>query len=165
MSLQATGRLRAVQQNNVAAGKDPTADEAQQGLFDKLRVLVPSDAVTAYIALVGLTSALAVGWRIAAVAVVAVLSAWWVYYSYWSKAGGAAKNQVRVPVFDVSVGVIAFLAWSTTIPKGPWDELDGFTPAIGLAITVIVSLLLGVAQQAHTVWLKRHRSPERPATA
>jgi hypothetical protein len=166
MSLLATGRLRAAQQNNLAAGKDPTADEAQQGWLDTLRTLVPTDAVTAYVALIGATSALAVGWRIAALALIAVLTPGLVVLSYLDKADEAAKDQVRVPIFDATVGLLAFLAWSTTIPKSPWDQIDGFTPAIGLAITLFASILLGAAQAAHKVWLKRKMKPiPQPAAA
>jgi hypothetical protein len=159
MSLLATGRLRAAQQNNLAAGKDPTADEAQQGWLDKLRTLVPTDAVTAYVALIGATSALAVGWRIAALALIAVLAPVRVVLSYLSKADDAAQKEVRVPIFDATVGLLAFLAWSTTIPKSPWDQIDGFTPAIGLVITLFASILLGAAQEAHKLWLKRNMKP------
>ena len=108
MSLLGTGRLRAAQQNNLAAGKDPTTDEAQQGWLDKLRTLVPTDAVTAYVALIGATSALAVGWRIAALALIAVLTPGLVVVSYLDKADEAAKDQVRYPIFDATVGLLAF---------------------------------------------------------
>jgi hypothetical protein len=155
MSLLATGRLRAAQQNDVTAGKDPTADEAQQDLLGKVRALVPSDAVTAFVALIGATSALEVGWRVAALALVVALVPWWVFFGYWTRASDAARSEVRFPLFDAATALIAFLAWSATVPKSPWDDIDGFTPAIGLALTLVVSLLLGAAQQARLVWLKR----------
>jgi hypothetical protein len=159
MSLLATGQLRAAQQNNLAAGKDPTADEAKQGLLDKLRTLVPTEAIAAYVALIGATSALAVGWRVAAVGVIAALTPVWVYLSYANKADAGAKKQVAFPVFDATVSLLAFLAWSTTVPKSPWDQIHGFTPAIGLVITLFASIVLGVVKDAHTAWLKSKLGP------
>jgi hypothetical protein len=165
MSLVATGRLRAAQENNVAAGRDPADHEAQGEPFGKLRALVPSDAVTAFVALIGAFAGLEVGWRIGALVAIAAATPWWVFYNYWSRADDAAKNEVRFPFFDATVGLVAFLAWSTTIPKSPWTEIDGFTTAIGLAIVAGVSLTLAVAQQARTVWLRRRRPARQRASA
>lgn len=161
MSLRAAGEIRAARENNVAAGEDPNAGDAQKTLLDRVRTLVPTEAVTAYVALIGVTSALDVWWRIIALLVVAVAVPWWVYFNYWQKATDDAKRNVRFPIFDASVGLVAFLAWSATVPLSPWDDIKGFTPAIGLAVVVGVSVALGVAQQVHEVWLSR-RTPTPP---
>ena len=70
--------------------------------------------------------------------VVAVLTPLWVEIHYLKKARSRRARQ-RVPLFEMSAGLIAFLAWSTSIPESPWTEIGGFSTRWGLLIALLAS--------------------------
>lgn len=155
MSLRSMAVMRAKAEDRRAETEsDPAADGEQKKLQDQLIALIPAEAVAGFVALIGAMAALEVGWRWAALIFVALLTPLYVFISYANSANTAeAKN--RLPWFEMSVGILAFLAWSTTVPAGPFDEI-GFKTQYGAAVVAASAILLTAAVNTKAAWRKLH---------
>ena len=121
---------------------------------DQLIALIPAEAVALFILLIGLTANEAVGWRLGVLAVVSLFAVAWTVLSYWEARGG--RKGTTVPGFEIIVGLIAFVAWSTSVPASPFDDLD-LPTFVGPAIVAVVSALLIFAARVRAVWAKQMR--------
>jgi hypothetical protein len=62
----------------------------------------------------------------------------------------------------VSIGTVAFIAWTTTVPKGTLDGLGG--PVwVGTLIVILVSALLTIVVRVKAVWVKKPGAGPTPA--
>lgn len=118
---------------------------------DQLIALIPAEAVALFILLIGLTANEAVGWRLGALGVVSVFAVAWTVLSYWEARGG--RKGALVPAFEILVGLIAFLAWSTSVPASPFDDLD-LPTFVGPAIVAVVSTSLVFVARVRSLWAK-----------
>ena len=118
---------------------------------DQLIALIPAEAVALFILLIGLMANEAVGWRLGALGVVAVFAVAWTVLSYWEARGG--RKGALVPAFEILVGLIAFLAWSTSVPASPFDDLD-LPTFVGPAIVAVVSTSLVFVARVRSLWAK-----------
>jgi hypothetical protein len=126
----------------------PAGDE-QKKLRDQLIALVPTEAVALYVAAIG-AAAEADEWvRWVCFGLVLVGTPVWITVNYWETRG----SRGAIPWFEVVVGTIAFLAWTTTVPRGTLDELGGST-WVGTLIVVIVSAVLALATRMRAIWAK-----------
>jgi hypothetical protein len=138
----------------------PPAGE-QKKLRDQLIALVPTEAVALYVAAIG-AAAEAPEWvRWLIFGVVLVFTPAWVVVSYWERKGG----RTGIPVFEVIIGTIAFVAWTTTVPRGTFDDL-GIPVWAGTIVVVVVSAGLTIAVRLQAVWAKKANGgppPPQPA--
>jgi len=118
---------------------------------DQLIALIPTEAVALFILLIGLTANEAVGWRLGVLAVVSLFAVAWTVLSYWEARGG--RKGTTVPGFEIIVGLIAFVAWSTSVPASPFDDLD-LPTFVGPVIVAVVSALLIFGARVRAVWAK-----------
>lgn len=130
----------------------PPAGE-QKKLLDQLIALIPTEAVGLYVAAIGAASEADEWVRWLIFVVVLVLVPAWVTVSYWEKKGGRS----RPPWFEVSIGTLAFIAWTTTVPLGTFDDLD-IPVWAGTLVVVLASAILAGAIRAKAVWAKKPAS-------
>jgi fucose 4-O-acetylase-like acetyltransferase len=90
----------------------------------------------AVLAAIGVESSIWVRWTL--LGVVAALAPLWVEIHYLQKAR-SRRARKRVPVFEMVAGVVAFAAWSTTVPNSPWNEVGNFTPRWGLLVALVTA--------------------------
>ena len=136
-----------------AQGEANPPDGDQKKLLDQLVALVPTEAVGLYLLGIG-AAAEADEWvRWVWFGLVLVLTPVLVTVSYWEKKGGRSG----IPWFEVSVGVVAYLAWTTTVPRGTFDEL-GVPVWVGTLVVGLVSVILTIAVRAKAVWAKKQKN-------
>ena len=82
-----------------------------------------------------------------------VLTPLWVLRSYWK----ADPKNKGFPWLEMGIGTAAFLAWSTTVPKGPWDDV-GLPTWVGTMIVVFASAILLLVTQLASVWKQHART-------
>jgi hypothetical protein len=128
--------------------------------LDQLIALIPSEAVALFILLIGLTAEEALGWRAAMLGLVALFALGWTVLSYWEAKGG--RRGAGWPAFEMGVGVVAFLAWSTSVPASPFTDLD-LPTWVGGAIVAITSAVLVFVSRTRAVWTKEADAPAKPA--
>lgn len=153
MSLRSMAVMRADAENRRAeTGVDPAAAGEQKKLRDQLIALIPAEAISAFVALIGATAALDVGWRWAVLGLIVVLIPIWVFTNYAnSLKDGDPKG--KPPWFEIIVGLLAFLAWSTSVPAGPFDEI-GLKTEYGAIIVLVAAAILTAAVNAKAAWRK-----------
>ena len=142
MSLISLASVRALQEDAVAEGRArpgriPGAADAQERIVGQLVAFIPAEPVTLFIAVlaaVGTESACWVRWTL--LGVVAALAPLWVEIHYLQKAR-SRKARKKVPLFEMAAGLVAFVAWSTSVPDSPWTEIGGFTTRWGLLIALV----------------------------
>jgi hypothetical protein len=66
---------------------------------------------------------------------------------YAGKARAAGKT-FRLPRFEMAVAPIAFAAWALALPDTPLRTIAGYKEAIGAALVLGATLLIGVAADA-----------------
>jgi hypothetical protein len=49
------------------------------------------------------------------------------------------KARRKVPLFEMSAGLAAFAAWSTSVPDSPSTRVGGFTTRWGLVIALVTA--------------------------
>ena len=119
-----------------APGRVPDAADAQERIVGQLVAFIPAESVTLFIALLAAVGTDAGEWvRWTLLGVVAVLAPVWVEIHYLQKAR-SRKARKKVPVFEMCAGLVAFLAWSASVPESPWTEIGGFTIRWGLVIAL-----------------------------
>lgn len=144
MSLISLASIRALQEDAVAEGKArpgriPGATDAQERIIGQLVAFIPAEPVTLFIAALGAVGLEGRSWvRWTLLGIVAVLIPVWVEIHYLKKARSRRARR-RVPLFEMSAGLVAFLAWSTSVPETPWAGIGGFTPRWGLLIALLTS--------------------------
>jgi hypothetical protein len=144
MSLISLASVRAQQEDAAAEGlarpsRVPTAATAQERLVSQLVAFIPAEPVTIFIALLAAVGAGADLWlRSVLLGAVAVLTPLWVEIHYLQKAR-TRKARRKVPAFEMVAGLVAFLAWSTTLPDSPWGNIGGFTPRWGLIVALVTA--------------------------
>lgn len=125
-------------------------DGEQKKLRDQLIALVPAEAVGLYVAAIGAAAEANEGVRWAIFGVVLVLTPAWVALNYWEKKG----DHNSLPWFELIVGTLAFVAWTTTVPSGTFDAL-GAPVWAGTIVVGVASAVLTVAIRAKAVWAKK----------
>ena len=49
------------------------------------------------------------------------------------------RARKKVPLFEMAAGLVAFVAWSTSVPNSPWSEVGNFTPRWGLLVALVTA--------------------------
>jgi hypothetical protein len=165
MSLISLASIRALQEDAVAEGKArpgriPGAVDAQERIVGQLVAFIPAEPVTLFIAALAAVGAESRSWvRWTLLGVVVVLTPVWVEIHYLQKAR-TRRARRRVPLFEMSAGLIAFVAWSTSVPYTPWSDIGGFTPRWGLLVALLVAGALLSASELREALARGH--PRRP---
>jgi hypothetical protein len=152
MSLISLASVRALQEDAVAEGKArpgriPGAADAQERIVGQVVAFIPAEPVTLFIAALGAVGFESRSWvRWTLLAIVALLTPVWVEIHYLKKARSRRARR-RLPVFEMAAGLVAFLAWSTSIPETPWTEIGGFSTRWGLLIALLASAGLLTASE------------------
>jgi len=61
----------------------------------------------------------------------------------------------------MSAGLVAFVAWSTSVPGTPWTEIGGFTTRWGLLVALLAAAgLLTVSELREALARGRPTEPE-----
>jgi apolipoprotein N-acyltransferase len=143
MSLRSMAVMRAQDE------PDPP-DGAQKKLRDQLIALVPTEAIGLYVASIGAAAEAdeAVRWGI--FVVVLVLTPIWVTANYWEQKG----HRTKLPWFELVIGTIAFIAWTTTVPRGTLDDL-GVPVWVGTIAVFVASAGLTLAVRLAAIWAKK----------
>lgn len=168
MSLISLASVRALQEDAVAEGRArpgrvPNAADAQERIVGQLVAFIPAEPVTLFIALLAAVGAGADEWvRWTLLGVVAVLAPAWTEIHYLQKAR-SRKARKKVPVFEMAAGLVAFVAWSTSVPESPWTAIGGFTTRWGLVIALVTAGALLTASELREAILKGR--PRRRARA
>lgn len=144
MSLISLASVRALQEDAAADGKArpgrvPGAADAQQRIIGQLVAFIPAEPVTLFIALLAAVGADSRSWvRWALLGAVAALAPVWVEIHYLQKVRSRRARR-KVPLFEMTAGLVAFLAWSTSVPESPWADVGGFTPRWGLVVALVTA--------------------------
>jgi hypothetical protein len=144
MSLISLASVRALQEDAVAEGKArpgrvPGAADAQERVVAQLVAFIPAEPVTFFIAALAAVGGESRGWvRWTLLGVIAALTPLWVEIHYLKKARSRRARR-RVPVFEMTAGLVAFIAWSTSVPETPWTSIDGFTARWGLLVALLAA--------------------------
>jgi len=133
----------------------PTGE--QKKLREQLITLIPSEAVVLYVAAIGAAAEASEGVRWLIFFLVLIFTPVWVVASYWEKKGG----RTGIPLFEVVIGTVAFVAWTTTVPQGTFDDL-GLAVWGGTIVVVVVSAALALAVRLKAVWAKKPNGPVPP---
>jgi hypothetical protein len=168
MSLISLASVRALQEDAVAEGRRrpgriPGAAGAQERIVGQLVAFIPAEPVTLFIAVlaaVGTESAFWVRWIV--FGVVVALAPLWVEIHYLQKAR-SRKARRKLPLFEMCAGVVAFVAWSTSVPYSPWEQIGGFTTRWGLLIALVTAGALLTVSELREAILKGR--PRRAQTA
>jgi hypothetical protein len=144
MSLISLASVRALQEDAVAEGKArpgriPDAADAQERIIGQLVAFIPAEPVTLFIAVlaaVGPDARLWVRWTL--LGIVAALAPLWVEIHYLQKVR-TRRARRKLPLFEIVAGVVAFAAWSTTVPDSPWSDVGGFTARWGLLVALLTA--------------------------
>ena len=144
MSLISLASVRALQEDAVAEGKArpgrvPGAADAQERIVGQLVAFIPAEPVALFIAVLAAVGAESSAWvRWALLGVVAGLAPLWVEIHYLQKAR-SRRARKKVPLFEMVAGLVAFAAWSTSVPNSPWSEIGNFTPRWGLLVALVTA--------------------------
>jgi len=144
MSLISLASVRALQEDAVAKGlarpgRIPDAADAQERIIGQLVAFIPAEPVALFIAVLAAVGAESSAWvRWTLLGVVAVLAPLWVEIHYLQKAR-SRRARKKVPLFEMAAGVVAFVAWSTSVPNSPWSEVGNFTPRWGLLVALVTA--------------------------
>ena len=134
------------------ATKDGVADPAaeQQKLLTQLTNLIPAEALAAFVALIAATANYSYKTRLWMFWIVLAFTPLWVITNYLLAATGVGLTDLRKwPWFTAFVGTVAFILWSVTVPKSPFEEHllffsdKGISAQTGAAVTIAGSILLG----------------------
>jgi hypothetical protein len=159
MSLISLASVRALQEDAAAEGKArpgriPDAADAQQRIIGQLVAFIPAEPVTLFIAVLAAVGSESHSWvRWTLLGVVAVLAPIWVEIHYLQRARSRRARR-KVPVFEMVAGVVAFIAWSTSVPGSPWSDLGDFTPRWGLLVALVAAGLLLTVSELREALLK-----------
>ncbi len=170
MSLISLASVRALQEDAVAAGaprpgRVPRAADAQERLVGQLVAFIPAEPVALFVALLAAVGTGAGSWvRWTLFGTVAALAPLWVEIHYLQRAR-SKKARRTVPVFEMSAGLIAFVAWSTSLPESPWTDIGGFTARWGLVVALVTAGGLLTASELREALAKGRTTKPRPATA
>ena len=127
------------------------ADE-QRKLVDQLIALIPAEAVGLYVAAIAVAVEGSEALRWACLVVVTILTPLWVLWSFWH-----AKDENKgFPWLEMGIGTTAFIAWSTTVPKGPWNDI-GLPTWVGTMIVIFASAILLLTSNLAAAWKKHAR--------
>jgi cation transport ATPase len=144
MSLISLASVRALQEDAVAEGRArpgriPDAADAQERIIGQLVAFIPAEPVALFIAVLAAVGAESSAWvRWTLLGVVVVLAPLWVEIHYLQKAR-SRRARKKVPLFEMAAGVVAFVAWSTSVPNSPWSEVGNFTPRWGLLVALVTA--------------------------
>jgi hypothetical protein len=144
MSLISLASVRALQEDALAEGqvrpgRIPGAADAQERIVGQLVAFIPAEPVTLFIAALAAVGGEGRSWvRWTLLAVVALLAPLWVEIHYLQKARSRRARR-KVPLFEMSAGLVAFVAWSTSVPESPWTDIGGFTTRWGLLVALLVA--------------------------
>ena len=144
MSLISLASVRALQEDAVAEGRArpgriPDAADAQERIIGQLVAFIPAEPVALFIAVLAAVGTESSAWlRGALLGVVAGLAPLWVEIHYLQKAR-SRRARKKVPLFEMVAGLVAFAAWSTSVPNSPWSEIGNFTPRWGLLVALVTA--------------------------
>ena len=144
MSLISLASVRALQEDAVAEGRArpgriPDAADAQERIIGQLVAFIPAEPIALFIAVLAAVGAESSAWvRWTLLGVVAVLAPLWVEIHYLQKAR-SRRARKKVPLFEMAAGLVAFVAWSTSVPNSPWSEVGNFTPRWGLLVALVTA--------------------------
>ena len=144
MSLISLASVRALQEDALAEGKVrpariPGAVDAQERIVGQLVAFIPAEPVTLFIAALAAAGGESRSWvRWTLLGVVVILTPLWVEIHYLQKAR-TRRARRRVPLFEMSAGLVAFVAWSTSVPESPWTDIGGFTTRWGLLVALLAA--------------------------
>ena len=144
MSLISLASVRALQEDAVAEGlarpgRIPDAADAQERIIGQLVAFIPAEPVALFIAVLAAVGAESSAWvRWTLLGVVAVIAPLWVEIHYLQKAR-SRRARKKVPLFEMAAGLVAFVAWSTSVPNSPWSEVGNFTPRWGLLVALVTA--------------------------
>jgi hypothetical protein len=144
MSLISLASVRALQEDAAAQGRArpgriPDAADAQQRIVGQLVAYIPAEPVTLFIAVLAAVGPESDSWvRWTLLGVVAVLAPLWVEIHYLQRARSRRARR-KLPLFEMVAGVVAFAAWSTSVPDSPWSDIGGFTTRWGLLVALLAA--------------------------
>jgi hypothetical protein len=144
MSLISLASVRALQEDAAAEGharpgRIPGAVDAQERIVGQLVAFIPAEPVTLFIAVLAAVGPEAASWvRWTFLGVVAALAPLWVEIHYLKKVRSRRARR-KLPLFEIGAGLVAFVAWSTTVPGSPWSEIGGFTARWGLLVALLTA--------------------------
>jgi cation transport ATPase len=144
MSLISLASVRALQEDAVAEGRKrpgriPDAADAQQRIIGQLVAFIPAEPVALFVAVLAAVGVESDAWlRWTLFGVVVALAPLWVEIHYLQRAR-SRRARKKVPVFEMIAGVIAFVAWSTSVPGSPWNDVGNFSPRWGLLVALLTA--------------------------
>jgi hypothetical protein len=137
------------------SGGVPAVEQAKAGFIGQLLAYIPGDALAAYVAITAFILESSGFWRFLAVLGVTIATPLWVILAYRDSTDDPAVLH-RWPVFEMSVGTVAFVAWSTSVPGSWWQADLDLSAQAGGAIAVATSIVLGLGIRYYE---QQHRVP------
>ena len=120
----------------------PDPKGATKTFLDELIRWIPGESLAIFVALMGLTADSRVFIRVGALVVAAVATPIWVRIHYLQSAKTRQAKRVW-PKAQMVIATLAFVAWSTSVPKSAWTEIGDFKSSWGTGIAVLVSFAIG----------------------
>ena len=168
MSLISLASVRALQEDafvegRARPGRIPGAADAQERIVGQLVAFIPAESVALFIAALGAVGGESRGWVLWTLfGVIAAITPIWVEIHYLKKVRSRRARR-RVPLFEMAAGSVAFVAWSTSVPYSPWEQIGGFTTRWGLLIALVTAGALLTVSELREAILKGR--PRRAQTA
>jgi hypothetical protein len=139
----------------------PTAAEAQMRVIRQLVGFVPVESITFFLAMLAAATSESQVWlRWVLFGVVCAFTPFWIEIHYLRRARTRAARR-KLPLFELVAGLVAFVAWSTTVPASPWSSLGGFTTRWGLLAALVTAFGLAAVAELRAVLAPRPRRRRR----
>jgi hypothetical protein len=127
---------------------------------DQLVRLVPGDALAVFTAGVALCVGFNWGFwaRLAVLLGVLLLTPGWIFQNYFTNLS-PEKQRTRplpIPWWGISIGLLALIAWSATVPGTPFLKWSFWDLKFAPAVTFVAAVLLSYADNLHTLYKLRH---------
>jgi hypothetical protein len=150
MSLRSMAVRRAEVENAVAKGDPPAPVQDPMAFRSYLIKLIPAESIALFVLLLGPLADASFEVRWAMLGIVLVLTPAWVFVNYRETAT-ERDARLKVPKLQMATGMVAFTAWTATIPATPWLQVSWFNLEIGAGISLGVAALLALAARMRAV--------------
>jgi len=158
MSIVSMADAKVQRENPKPPAKDVQPAGVPQTILNQLMRYIPTESIVLYVAVLALFSPLKApegktvadlsfqGRWITFIAFIS-LTLILVPLLYLGKARAAGKT-FTTPIFEMAVAPLAFSAWALALPDTPLRTISGYKEAIGAALVLGATLLIGVAADA-----------------
>ena len=141
MSLRSIAAMRAEAEDKNATRATAVPAQEQQKLRDQLVALIPAESLAAFVALIAYFADYSYTMRWVLFGIVFVCTPALVWVTYIEKAATTEARRT-VPIRQMVIGTVAFVAWAMAVPANPFLSIDGFTLQLGAGVAIAAGFVL-----------------------